>query len=130
MTKNNEEVFVPNSATLLYVDKSNYIEYDNLKGITGTLNKKFSEIQLMKGTDAELPKYKYSYGYPIHLLNVMRNTSAQITASNLTTELPMIDLYDWREMDNVIKLRRRYIHMHLEKSKPHKKTAYEHICAR
>lgn len=106
----------PKSAILLYVDKGNYIEYGNLKGITGIPNKNFSEIQPMKGTDAVLPKYKYSYGCPIHLLNVMRKTSAQITALNLTTELPMTDLHDWREMDDVIKLRQGDTYTHIWKN--------------
>lgn len=106
-TKNNEEVFVPNPLAYfeLYVDKKNYIGYGNLQGITNVPNKTFSEIQPMRGTDAELPKYKYSYGCPISLLNTMENSSKQINANN--TEIPMIDLHDWREMDNAVKSRQR-----------------------
>lgn len=70
----------------------------------------------MKSTGAELPKYKYSYGCPIHLLNIMPNTSAQITDSNLKTDLPMIDLHDWREMDNVVKLRQGDTFTHIWKN--------------
>lgn len=56
MTKN-EEVFIPNPLPYfeLYVDKGNYIGYRNLQGITGVPNKNFTEIQLMRGMDAELP---------------------------------------------------------------------------
>lgn len=107
MTKNNEEVFIPNPLPYfeLYVNKDNYIGYRNLRGITKVPNKKFTEIQPMIGTDAELPKYKYSYGWPIHLLNNLPNSTSQVMASNLQTEIPMIDLHDWREMDNIVKLR-------------------------
>lgn len=62
MTKNNEEVFIPNSLPYfeIYVDKGNYIGYGNLNGIPNILNKNFTEIQPMRGTEAELLKYKYS----------------------------------------------------------------------
>lgn len=57
MTKNNKEIFVPNPLTYfrLYINKGNYIGYGNLQGITGVPNKKFTEIQPMRGTNAELP---------------------------------------------------------------------------
>lgn len=115
MTKNNEEVFVPNLLPYfkLYIDKGNYIGYKNLRGITKVPNKKFTEIQPMRGTYAELPKYKYSYRCPIYLLNNMTNTSSQITASNLTTDILMIDLHDWREMDNIVKLRQGDNYTHI-----------------
>lgn len=112
MTKNNE-VFVLNPLTHfeLYVDKGNYRGHGNLQGITGVPNKNFTEIQPMRVTDAELPGYKYSYRRPIHLLKIRLNRTAQITA-NLQTEIPMADLHDWREMDNIVKL--RHVHTHLE----------------
>lgn len=97
MTKNNEVVFVPNPIPYfeLYVDKGNYIGYGNLQGITRVPNKKFTVIQLMRGTDAELLKYKYSYDCPVHLLNTLENTSAQINANTNQKQVLMIDLHDW-----------------------------------
>lgn len=64
-------------------------------------------------TDAELPKYKYSYGCPIRLLNNRTHTGSQIIASNLTTDIPMIHLHDVREMYNIVKLRQSDTYRHI-----------------
>ena len=76
MTKNNEEVFVPNPQPFfqIFVDRGQYIGYGNLEGITKVPNESFHLIQPTSGADAELPKYKYNYGAPIHLLNKLPNT--------------------------------------------------------
>lgn len=59
----------------------------------------------MRDTVEELPKYKYSYSCPIHLLNKILNSASQITLSNLQMDIPMIVLHDWMEMDDIVKLR-------------------------
>lgn len=106
LTKNNEEVFVPNPEPYfnIYIDRGQYIGYGNLEGITKVPNKNFHLIQPMVGTDAELPKYKYNYAAPITLINKLPNTGA-ITQDNLETDVQMMLLHDWREMPDVKKLR-------------------------
>lgn len=71
LTKNNEKVFVPNPQPYfdIFVDHGNYIGYGNLEGISTVPNNEFREIQPIVGTTAELPKYKYNYTAPIHLIN-------------------------------------------------------------
>lgn len=105
LTKNNEEVFVPNPQPYfqICIDNGQYIGYGNLEGITKVPNKNFHEIQPNTGPDAELPKYKYNYAAPIHLLNKLPN-SGDITADNKATDIKMISLHDWREMPNIQKL--------------------------
>lgn len=106
MTKNNEKVFVPNPEAYfnVYVDRGQYIGYGNLVGITKVPNRDFTEIQPMSGKDAELPKYKYAYGAPVHLINKVCSGNP-ITATNLQTTCYMIQLHDWREMPNITKVR-------------------------
>lgn len=103
LTKNNEEVLVPNPEPyfdVFVVDHVQYIRYGNLGDITKVKNKNFHELQPMNGTDAELPKYKYNYGAPIHLFNMLPN-SGEITADNLPTDVKMVELHDWGELPNV-----------------------------
>lgn len=106
LTKNNEEVFVPNPLPYfqVFIDHGQYIGYGNLEGITKVPNDDFHIIQPTTGPDAELPKYKYSYGAPIQLVNAL-TSSNPITADNIQTEVNMIKLHDWREMPNVQNVR-------------------------
>lgn len=106
LTKNNEEVFIPNPEPYfnVYIDRGQYIGYGNLEGITKIPNKDFHEIQPMIGIDAELPKYKYNYAAPITLINKLPNTGP-ITQDNLSTDVQMIILHDWREMPDVKRVR-------------------------
>lgn len=57
----------------------------------------------MNGNNAELPKYKYSYGAPIHIVNKIC-TGTGITADNQSTNV-QIKLHDWREMPTVKHIR-------------------------
>lgn len=95
LTKNNEKVFVPNPEPYfyVYVDHGQYIGYGNLVGITKVPNKDFREIQPMNGNDVELPKYKYIYGAPIHMINKVC-TGNPIDADNISCDIQMIKLHD------------------------------------
>lgn len=75
LTKNNEEVFVPNPEPYfdIFKDHGQYIGYGNLIGISKIPNENFHLIQPMTGPQAELPKsntrtalrYIYSINYRI-----------------------------------------------------------------
>lgn len=99
-------MFIPNPEPYfdVYVDHGQYIGYGNLVGITKVPNKGFREIQPMNGNDAKLPKYKYSYGAPIHIINKICEDNP-ITADNQLADVRMIKLHDWREMETVKKVR-------------------------
>lgn len=118
LTKNNEEVFVPNPSPYfdVYKDIGSYIGYGNLVGITKVPNSNFRLIQPMKRSDTELLKYKYRYATPIGILNDLPNTG-KINDKRNTMDVKMINLHDWREMDDIQQLRQGDSYMHVWENK-------------
>lgn len=66
----------------------------------------------MKGSDAELPMYKYIYGAPVQLINKIC-TGNPTTADNLSRNCVMTKLHNWREMPTVKKIRQGDSYTHI-----------------
>lgn len=85
-------------------------------GITKVPNSNFRLIQPMKRSDTELLKYKYRYATPIGILNDLPNTG-KINDKRNTMDVKMINLHDWREMDDIQQLRQGDSYMHVWENK-------------